>query len=63
LSVFNTVNPAGVWSLYVEDFAAGDSGLISGGWSLVVSSPEPPSLLLLGIALLMTAVWLKRSEQ
>jgi hypothetical protein len=63
LSVFNTANPAGVWSLYVEDFAAGDSGLISGGWSLVVRSPEPSSLPLLGLGLFMVAVWLRRREQ
>jgi hypothetical protein len=63
LSAFNGTNPAGIWSLYVEDFAAGDSGLISGGWSLVVRTPEPPPLLMLGVALLTAAVLLKRRKQ
>ena len=63
LSVFNPTNPAGAWSLYVEDFAAGDSGLINGGWSLVVRTPEPSSLLLLGLGLFTMMAWLRRREQ
>ena len=45
LSAFNNVNSAGVWSLYVEDFAAGDSGLINGGWTLVVTTKVQPPLM------------------
>jgi hypothetical protein len=34
LSVFGNTNPNGNWTLYVEDFVQGDSGSISGGWSI-----------------------------
>src|ERR1043166_7423618 len=62
LAAFNATNPAGVWSLYVEDFAAGDSGLISGGWTLQVTTPEPASLFLLGLGLFTVATRLRRSR-
>lgn len=34
LSNFNGINPNGDWSLYVLDHAAGNSGIISNGWVL-----------------------------
>ena len=34
LSIFNGVDPNGAWSLFVYDGFNGDSGMISGGWSL-----------------------------
>jgi subtilisin-like proprotein convertase family protein len=41
-SIFGGTNhPNGVWSLYVVDFEAGNSGTIAGGWSLSFSIPLP----------------------
>jgi len=37
-SVFNNGTPNGVWKLFIMDFAAGDDGLISGGWSLNITT-------------------------
>ena len=41
LSVFNETNPTGVWSLYVRDDSASDSGTLSGGWSLSITVTLP----------------------
>ena len=63
LSVFDNTLPNGIWQLFVRDFSAGDSGSISGGFSLQVTTPEPEPLILLGLGLFITAVWLRRREQ
>lgn len=38
LGAFNGVSPNGTWSLYVADDSAGDSGVITGGWSLTLTT-------------------------
>jgi hypothetical protein len=40
-SIFGGTNINGVWSLYVVDFASGNSGMIAGGWSLSFKLPIP----------------------
>jgi uncharacterized repeat protein (TIGR01451 family) len=41
LSALNAVNANGTWSLYVFDDSAGDSGSISNGWSLALTTITP----------------------
>ena len=41
MSMFNGANPNGTWSLFVADHAAGDTGSIAGGWSLVFTTITP----------------------
>jgi subtilisin-like proprotein convertase family protein len=63
LSVFNGTNPNGVWSLFVQDFSAGDSGSVSGGWGLqITAAPEPSTLLLFGLGLVGIAAWIRRNQ-
>jgi uncharacterized repeat protein (TIGR01451 family) len=41
LSVFNGINPNGVWNLFVLDDELVDAGQIAGGWSLSISTLNP----------------------
>jgi subtilisin-like proprotein convertase family protein len=43
LSTFRDINPNGRWSLYIVDDASGDTGSISGGWSLLFLPAVVPS--------------------
>ncbi len=55
LSSLNGANANGAWSLYVNDHAAGGTGLIASGWSLnvtttptiAVTTPTPPNALVM----------------
>ena len=41
LAAVNGSNPNGTWQLFVQDFASGDSGSISGGWRLTITNDVP----------------------
>jgi subtilisin-like proprotein convertase family protein len=41
LAAFDGADPNGTWSLYAVDDSGGDSGSISGGWSLDLAAVEP----------------------
>jgi subtilisin-like proprotein convertase family protein len=42
LSVFDGTDPNGTWQLYVSDDAASDTGALTGGWSLHITTTDPP---------------------
>jgi uncharacterized repeat protein (TIGR01451 family) len=53
LTAFNGGNPNGVWKLYINDDNGGDSGNVSGGWSLgltTVNTINPAANLALSIS-------------
>jgi len=55
MSVFNSIDPNGTWSLYIQDFVAGSSGSLA-DWSIEITTldaPEPASLALAGAGLLL----------
>lgn len=54
LSSFNNTNPNGTWSLYVIDIAGGDTGMISGGWCLNITTA--PSVTTCGPTLLQGSI-------
>lgn len=41
-SVFNGLSANGDWKLFVQDFADGDAGEITGGWSIDITTGTPP---------------------
>jgi subtilisin-like proprotein convertase family protein len=43
LATFDGTNPNGNWTLYVEDQTDGDSGVIARGWSLALTTADPPA--------------------
>ena len=43
LSVFDGAGAAGTWSLFVIDDQSGDSGAVSGGWSMTVTTLGAPA--------------------
>ncbi len=40
LAVFNGTNPNSVWQIFVVDDNSGDEGNISGGWCLILTTPD-----------------------
>lgn len=61
LATFEETNPNGTWKLFVEDFVGGDSGSISGGWTLNITAvPEPGAFAAMGGAALLGFALLRR---
>jgi len=45
LSTFDNTNGNGTWSLYVyDDYPDSDDGVVSGGWTLTITTAEPPTI-------------------
>jgi subtilisin-like proprotein convertase family protein len=66
LSVFNGVDPNGLWRLFVRDDTGGDVGNIAHGWTLTLSViPEPTSVTLatLGFAGLLFRRMARRQQR
>ena len=52
-SLFNGLDPNGVWTLYVADVSSGGEGTLV-GWGLQITTvPEPESAALVGIGLVL----------
>jgi uncharacterized repeat protein (TIGR01451 family) len=41
LQAFNSTDPNGTWSLFINDDGGGDGGVISGGWALAINTVVP----------------------
>jgi subtilisin-like proprotein convertase family protein len=41
MSVFDGTDPNGTWQLFISDDAAGDTGVLAGGWSLRITTTDP----------------------
>jgi len=41
LQAFNSTDPNGTWSLFINDDGGGDAGVVSGGWALAISTVVP----------------------
>src|SRR5690606_31106730 len=44
LDVFNGTDPNGEWNLYVIDDFSNDTGYINGGWELIITTTEAPTI-------------------
>jgi len=54
--VFNGTKGNGQWRLFINDFAAPDSGTIAGGFGLQITTvPEPAALFLVALGFLTIA--------
>jgi len=42
IGTFGGADPNGTWKLFVADFNASSAGSVAGGWSLTLTTPDPP---------------------